>query len=80
MILFTHSETLTVLPSNFGNGQVIYFQQAHGWGTPFRREVYRCDFCDGFVLTFVTVSMRPRQTAAIHQLKMVTVVTGIKKM
>ena len=28
MRLFTHSETLTVLPSNFWNGQVIYFQQA----------------------------------------------------
>ena len=52
---------------------------AHGWGTPFRREVYRCDFCNGFVLTFVTVSMRPRQTAATHQLKMATAVTGIKK-
>ena len=51
----------------------------HGWGTPFRREVYRCDFCDGFVLTFRTVSVRPMQTAATHQLKMVTVVTGIKK-
>ena len=33
----------------------------HGWGTPLRREMYRCDFCDGFVLTFVTVSVRPRK-------------------
>ena len=53
-------------------------EHGHGWGTPFRREVYRCDFCDGFVMTFVTVSVRPRQIAAIHQLKMVTAITGIK--
>ena len=56
-----------------------FLTHTHGWGTPFRREVYRCDFCNRFVLTFVTVSMRPRQTAATHQLKMVTAVTGIKK-
>ena len=50
-----------------------------GNSVPVLCEVYRCDYCDGFILAFVTVSMRPRQTAATHQLKMVTTVTGIKK-
>ena len=38
---------------------VIVTQEKHGQGTPFRREMYRCDYCDGFAVISATVSLRP---------------------
>ena len=34
-------------------------RQVHGQGTPFRREMYRCDYCDGFAVISATISLRP---------------------